>query len=345
MIGDHNQYGERYGTQVMDAQLGGGGASAVGDGIDQSGGFVTPRPAIPNVETSEMHGPMLYLYRSFLRDSGGDGAWRGGRAAGLAFTPHGIERLRCTLTTQGVEVPVSPGLFGGWPGQCNEHVVIRGTRLPEMMARGELLLELSPASGALELAPLGGRAEQLPAKAEFELRPGDVLKYSWSGGGGFGDPLERPLELVAADLEAGIVSAGRAARAYGLISGPARVERAAGELRGDEPRRARRQRVPADGPSSAEPAEQILPFGPLMRVARTAVEAHVECRCGWLLGSAAGNWKLGAARAVLSPAELPDGIRLHRDLDLVKLSCPGCGALLSVEICESGADPMADLRI
>ncbi len=127
VIGDHNQYGERYGTQVMDAQLGGGGASAVADGIDQSGGFVTPRPGIPNVETSEMHGPMLYLYRSFLRDSGGDGAWRGGRAAGLAFTPHGVERLRCTLTTQGVEVPVSPGLFGGWPGRCNEHVVIRST--------------------------------------------------------------------------------------------------------------------------------------------------------------------------------------------------------------------------
>ncbi len=82
-----------------------------------------------------------------------------------------------------------------------------------------------------------------------------------------------------------------------------------------------------------------------MRVARTAAEAQVECRCGWPLGSAGGNWKLGAARAVLTPAELPDGIRLHRDLDLVKLSCPGCGAVLSVEICESGSEPMADLRI
>ena len=61
--------------------------------------------------------PVLYLYRSFFRDSGGDGAWRGGRAAGLAFTPHGVERLRCTLTTQGVEVPVSPA-GGSALGAC-----------------------------------------------------------------------------------------------------------------------------------------------------------------------------------------------------------------------------------
>ena len=71
--GDRNQHGEPYGTQLIDAQIGGGGASAVSDGIDQSGALVAPRPHIANVETNELHGPMLFLFRSFFPDTGGDG--------------------------------------------------------------------------------------------------------------------------------------------------------------------------------------------------------------------------------------------------------------------------------
>jgi N-methylhydantoinase B len=332
VIGDRNQYGERYGTQVMDAQLGGGGATATADGIDQSGGFVTPRPDIPNVEASEMHGPMLYLHRSFFRDSGGDGAWRGGRAAGLAFTPYGVERLRCTLTTQGVEVPVSPGLFGGWPGRCNEHVVIRGTTLPELIARGALALERSPESGAIELAGLGGTAERLPAKLELELRPGDVLSYSWSGGGGFGDPLDRDPDLVQRDVAVGIITEGRARSVYGVPGDREAM------------RRARLRDAPSSGLAPSRSGGVRLSFGPLMRMRVSDGAAWAECRCGACLG-AAEDWKRGAGRRVLSAAELPDGIRLHCDLELAEFVCPGCGSLLSVEVCERGREPVADLRL
>jgi N-methylhydantoinase B len=332
VIGDRNQYGERYGTQVMDAQLGGGGATATGDGIDQSGGFVTPRPDIPNVEASEMHGPMLYLHRSFFCDSGGDGCWRGGRAAGLAFTPHGVERLRCTLTTQGVEVPVSPGLFGGWPGRCNEHVVIRDTALPELIARGALAIERSPENGAVELAELGGTLERLPAKLELELRPGDILSYSWSGGGGFGDPLERDPELVRRDVALGIISEHRARHVYGVPGDREAM------------RRARvRDAFPA-GITPPRPNSAVLSFGPLMRVRLTDGDARLECRCGLSLG-AAEDWKRGAGRHVPSAAELPAGIRVHRDLELAEFVCPGCGSLLSVEVCERSSEPVADLRL
>jgi N-methylhydantoinase B len=179
IVGDRNQHGEPYGTQVMDAQIGGGGASAVGDGIDQSGGFVTPRPNIPNVEDAELHGPMLYLFRRFFDGSGGDGAFRGGRSAGLAFTPYGVERLRCVLATQGIEAPVSPGLFGGFPGQQNRHRVACGTEVFALLRKGGLPEEVPG-------------LEDLPAKVdEFVLRPGDVLQYSWAGGGGYGDPRDR----------------------------------------------------------------------------------------------------------------------------------------------------------
>jgi N-methylhydantoinase B len=213
IIGDRNQHGEAYGTQVMDAQIGGGGASAGADGIDQSGGFVTPRPNIPNVEVNELHGPMLYLFRAFLPDSGGDGAFRGGRSAGLAFTPHGVERLRCVLATQGIEAPVSPGLFGGFPGRCNTHRLARGTRVLELLGRGEL-----------DPDEPGAPWEDLPAKVdEFALEPGDVLRYTWAGGGGYGDPRDRDPAAVERDLAAGAISPGKAERVYSgrAADGPA----------------------------------------------------------------------------------------------------------------------------
>jgi len=48
-----------------------------------------------------------------------------------------------------------------------------------------------------------------PLRSKYEkqpLRPGDVFFASSPGGGGFGDPLERPAEAVEQDLNLGYVS-------------------------------------------------------------------------------------------------------------------------------------------
>jgi N-methylhydantoinase B len=212
--------------------------------------------------------------------------------------------------------------------------VIRGTRLPELIARGELALSRSPENEAIELGGLGGQAEPLPAKVELELEPGDILEYTWSGGGGFGDPLERPFELVASDVEAGVLSEKRADRAYGLSAD-----------RRDALRRARLMRASAPAVSHVEPRRPLVWFGPMMQIVQAASGTRIDCRCGTSLGSAHGDWKAGAAVAALTTDELPEGIQLHPDLELVELFCPQCGALLSVEICERGTPPPSDLRL
>jgi N-methylhydantoinase B len=59
-----------------------------------------------------------------------------------------------------------------------------------------------------------------------------------SGGGGFGDPLERNAELVARDVADGMVSMQAAARDYGVIVDPITFKvdaEATAKLR-DEPR-------------------------------------------------------------------------------------------------------------
>lgn len=338
--GDRNQHGEGYGNQLIDAQIGGGGASAEADGIDQAGGIPAPKPHIANVEANELHGPFLFLYRAFFEDTGGDGAFRGGRAAGTAWTPHGVERLRNAITAHGVEVPVSYGQFGGWPGVCNRQQVVRRSRIRDLYAEGEQPLTLESVLAPLDLPTLGGEVEELEAKVdEFVIGPGDVVQYTWQGGGGYGDPLDRDPGRVARDVEARKISPTRALDTYGVVLGdePA-TERRRAEIRAERLAAAE----PAGRRPEGTPGEPVARIGLALVLARGAGGLQVECRCGYLLGGADENWKLAAA--TLRP-EPPAGIKVHRDLELVEYLCPGCGTAHAVETKERGEPPLQDFEL
>jgi N-methylhydantoinase B len=338
--GDRNQHGEGYGNQLIDAQIGGGGASAEADGIDQAGGIPAPKPHIANVEANELHGPFLFLYRAFFPDTGGDGTFRGGRAAGTAWTPHGVDSLRNAITAHGVEVPVSFGQFGGWPGVCNRQMIVRRTRIEELYADGKQPLRLESVMEPLDLEALGGDVEVLQAKVdEFVIGPGDVVQYTWQGGGGYGDPLDRDPDSVEADVEALKISAGRARDVYGLVPGDAAATQ---ELR----EAMRRERLagaqPPERPGGGRPGENVARIGVALRLARGAESLQFECRCGYVFCSAVENWKLSAA--TLRPPLL-EGIVVHRDLELVEYLCPGCGTAHTVETKERGEPPLQDFEL
>lgn len=50
-----------------------------------------------------------------------------------------------------------------------------------------------------------------------QLKPGDVVTIDAAGGGGYGDPLERDLERVEADVRDGYVSLEAVEKDYGVI--------------------------------------------------------------------------------------------------------------------------------
>ncbi len=54
----------------------------------------------------------------------------------------------------------------------------------------------------------------------FPLRGRDALYVRWNGGGGWGDPIARDPEAVAADVSAGLVSAEAAENIYGVVLKP-----------------------------------------------------------------------------------------------------------------------------
>ena len=62
-----------------------------------------------------------------------------------------------------------------------------------------------------------GRAEDLPSKCLSHLGEGDTVEIYTTGGGGYGDPIDREPARVLEDLLDGRVSAEAARRDYGVV--------------------------------------------------------------------------------------------------------------------------------
>lgn len=344
--GDTNQHGEPFGNQLIDAQIGGGGANPFADGMDQAGCFVSPRPHIPNIEYNEIHSPQLFLYRSFFPDSGGDGRQRGGRAAGTAWTPHGVDRLRCSLTSHGVEVPISYGQFGGWPGVCSRAMIIHKSEVSRCFASGELPLVLEDVCNPIDLEAIGGRVQILEAKQdEMPLFPGDIVQYTWQRGGAYGDPLERKVEKVVEDVDADIITAKRALEMYGVVPGEdaSVTEQRRNQLKKDRLGNANQGQEKAE---SLPQGTVLTQFGSGLVLSQTEQEKlQFECKCGHVFCSAQENWKEYAAYHSMEEDELPKGIKLHTSMELVEYLCPACGQRHSLDVKERDTPPLHDLKI
>jgi N-methylhydantoinase B len=85
-----------------------------------------------------------------------------------------------------------------------------------------------------ELVRTDGSRENIPSKCDrIKVNPGDILHFNTWGGGGWGDPLARPVEKVFADVERGLVSV-EGARRYGVVIANGKVDdRATERLRAD----------------------------------------------------------------------------------------------------------------
>jgi N-methylhydantoinase B len=136
-------------------------------------------------EVSEAKFPLIVERYELIPDSGGAGKTRGGVGIRTdyrllsegAFVSAGIGRWRFG----------PPGLFGGGDGM-----------------KSTLILDAD-----------GEHPDVRPLSGGVAVRGGALISHRVGGGGGFGDPSERARELVAADVEAGYVTAEAAARDYG----------------------------------------------------------------------------------------------------------------------------------
>jgi len=174
---------------------GGAGASAHADGWSNLGVIINPGGVrSPSIEMTERQFPFFVQRYEFRPDSGGAGRHRGGLGSIFEMRLEGDQPATINTSGDGIDTP-PPGLFGGQPGQPHEFRLV---------------------SGSEERA--------VPSKAtDIPLRPGDVLRNTSAGGGGYGDPCGRAERLIAQDLRDGLITPEVAQAVYGL-SGLGRCE-------------------------------------------------------------------------------------------------------------------------
>jgi N-methylhydantoinase B len=143
---------------------GGGGASYGFDGWPCVG-EVNVAGAIrsPSVEVTEERFPFFIKYNELRPDSGGDGTWRGGLGAMFEMVYEGTEPAKLNTAGDGVITPPF-GLFGGQPGKPHTYSIISD-----------------------------GKERVLRSKeTHVVVKPGDRIRCLSAGGGGYGDPKDRP---------------------------------------------------------------------------------------------------------------------------------------------------------
>jgi N-methylhydantoinase B len=255
---------------------------------------------------------------------------RGGATTAVGITPHDVEGFDATLIGHGIEVPNSTGLFGGLPGACANHFL-----KPSKESTAALLGRFTEA-GAVMADPA---ARDIGAKpGGFHIARGDVLAYTFQGGGGYGDPLRRDPERVVQDVRTGFVSAQSAADLYGVVlREDMAVDRKATDARRDAMRAARLGAPPkAKPPNGSHQDQPDFAIGD---------DRHFHCCCGADYGRADGEWKSRAVRQILPPSVCGPHIRLHQDLEMRAFSCSDCGTLLELEVCRKDEESLKTVEL
>ncbi|WP_242454775.1 hydantoinase B/oxoprolinase family protein [Bailinhaonella thermotolerans] len=167
--------------------FGGVGARHGKDGPDATGvHFGLGRNSVPQAEPVEARCPLIVESVSVIPDSGGPGRWRGGLGSRTVFR----FLADACVTTRGDRLRLAPpGRAGGHPGRL----------------------------GGFYRMTADGALERLPAKSNNVLfRAGEAFVVETTGGGGIGDPLDRPAPEILADLKAGKITRRAAQETYGL---------------------------------------------------------------------------------------------------------------------------------
>jgi N-methylhydantoinase B len=154
------------------------------DGTSFTGGWLRN---IPN-EVLEADVPLLVEEYGYREHSAGAGLHRGGTGIRFRFKTLGPETV---MTARGLDRLIFRpwGLQGGKPSELYRVTLNPGTDKEFNLGKVDIQT----------------------------LDTGDVVQFETSGGGGFGEALDRDPALVLADVESGLVSLEQAERDYGVV--------------------------------------------------------------------------------------------------------------------------------
>jgi N-methylhydantoinase B len=310
----------------LDQQSLGHGGLPVGDGVAFGGIDYSIAGREPDVETAEAAGPILYLWRREVADSGGAGAYRGGNSLETMSVPWKVDRAELAHSCAGGVIPTR-GNRGGYPGGTT-WVEVYPDALPESFER------------LPDPTDLGVQPVRIAAKcASHDLGVRDAFRQVLTGGAGWGDPLLRPVADIEADIERGSTTHEAASGAYGAVfAADGGIDR---EATAGERRRRRSERIGAEVPALDDAPRQA---------AVQASDGRLTCSfCSADLGEPNPDGDpLGGVNAVTRRYHLADRLAAwnvpiqaarSEHFDLVEHCCPGCGTLIEVEVAQGEHAP------
>jgi len=337
-----DQWGERYGYLLIDPIGGAIGAFSMADGINTGGQSRTPICQLPNIEHTEQSFPVLFLYRKELPDSGGAGQFRGGLSAESCFIPHNTRVITQDTLSSGNATPTSSGMMGGYPSTTNAYTFIRNSDISARMKAADMPNDTSE---------LHGQAVTLQLREEnFEQLPNDVYAVRWTGGGGFGDPMERAPCDIEADLEDYAITEAAALSIYGAVTdGNGRVDvEATEQLRAS----IRCERVKKHGANvRSRDGALLFEAGACLHVRRDDDGPYWSCgKCSTELGALTENYKdrciredhpVSASNPLIgAPDRFIDDKVVFR-----QFFCPGCGRLIDNEVAVDSDPVLEDISV
>ena len=161
----------------------------------------------PDPELHELVDPYTVLQYEFWPDSAGAGKWRGGMGTIYRWRVD-ADNIKAANFGGGIHEVTAPfGLEGGEPAPPHE----------------------------LFIQKCDGETVNVDTESFYDLNEGDLYEIYQSGGGGYGNPFQRPTAEVRRDVIDGLVSPAAAKAKYGVVIDPGSQqvdEDATAELRG-----------------------------------------------------------------------------------------------------------------
>jgi N-methylhydantoinase B len=182
--GIHPDTGRQY--SIIEPELGGWGGSSTGDGNPAVfSGFHGETYNCP-AEINEARNGLIVERMSFHNEDGGEGKHRGGKGVCIEYRIRSDDAWFTAAYTRS-KFPPWP-LKGGRPGSPNYVEILRKD----------------------------GSRERYSVAPGLSLQAGEVIRIMTGTGAGWGDPMERDLELVRDDLKNGYITEEQANKYYGL---------------------------------------------------------------------------------------------------------------------------------